>query len=99
MKAKYFKRLRKRIKSLQNYQVRESAVLFGDFFGSNRLCLILDDTQVSATSPLRAIKIYMRNYRKTRKKKNEHERVEYYETIEKWGNLMITDQKGFRTFY
>ena len=99
MKAKYFKKLRKQIDKIQIYSIRETASLFGDFFGYNRINLIMNDTNVSASSPLRAIKIYMRNYRKIYKRKNIYEREEYIETAENWGRIMVKDEKGFMLFF
>jgi hypothetical protein len=99
MKARKIKRLRKRIGRLQRYSIRESASLFGDFYGYNRLRLEMSDHSVSANSPIRAIQIYMKKYRKTHGKKNNNESIEYMETTENWAALMVTDEKGFRTFY
>lgn len=99
MKAKYFRKIRRKIGRIKTYSIRETASLFGDFFGNNRICLVMSDTEVTASSPIRALVIYMRNYRKIYKKKNEYEREEYHETTEKWGRLMVTDDKGFRYFF
>ena len=99
MKAKHFTKIRKQIGKLQTYTIRESASLFGDFFGDNRICLIMPDQPVSTTSPLRAIKIYMRNYRKKYHKKNDYECEEYSETTENWGRLMVKNQSGFMLFF
>lgn len=99
MKAKRIKKLRKRIGRLECYSIRESALLFGDFYGHNRVGLIMSDHIVSASSPVRAIQIYMKCYRNKCKKKNEHESYEYKQTTENWGELMVTDEKGFRRFY
>ena len=93
------KKIRKRIKSVQTYSVRESADLFGDFHGFNRIGLIMKDVYISASSPKRAVIIYMRRYRLYNKKKSDYERREYRETSEMWGTIMVTDEKGFETFW
>ena len=99
MKAKHLKRLRKKVGSLQTFTIRETCSLFGDFFGSNRLCLVMSDSKVKAGNPIRAIEVYMKKYRNQMKKKNEYEREEYTETTQNWGHLMVTDEKGFMRFY
>ncbi len=99
MKARHFKKLRKQIVKIQIYTIRETASLFGDFFGHNRMCLVMSDRTVIASSPLRAIKIYMRRYRREYKKKNNYEREEYIETSEEWGMLMVKDESGFMHFF
>ena len=59
----------------------------------------MSDTDIIASSHVRAIIIYMRNCRKYFKKRNEYERENYIETTERWGKLMVTDEKGFRYFF
>ena len=63
------------------------------------MCLIMSDHKVSSTSPIRAIKVYMKQYKRDSKQKNEYEREQYTETTEKWGKLMVVDKKGYKTFY
>jgi len=99
MKARRIRKLRKRLGKIQTYYIRESASLFGDFFGCNRFCLIMDDKKITASSPQRAVQIYMKKYRKKYNRRNEYEREEYVETSEQWGNLMVTDESGFMRFY
>lgn len=99
MKAKAIKYLRKRIGKIQTYTIRETFSLFGDFFGHNRIGHTCSDTFISATSPIRAIEIYMRNYRKEYKQINEHEYPTYVETKESWGRIMVVDESGFKRFY
>jgi hypothetical protein len=99
MKARHFKKLRIKLGSVQTYSIRETCSLFGDFFGYNRMGLVMSDTNVVASSPLRAILIYMKRYRKEYKRKNEYECREYDEVSEKWGRLMVKDESGFMTFY
>lgn len=99
MKARHIKKLRKKIGKLQTYKIRETASLFGNFFGQNRFNLIMSDHNITANSPIRAIKIYMRNYRKKQKQKNRYESEEYVETTEDWGRLMVVDETGFKYFY
>lgn len=98
MKAKYFKKLRKRIGSLQTYTVRETFGLFGDFFGHD-YGHKMSDHEISTTSYLRAITIYMKQYRRNNKKKSDYEKSEYNETSEKWGRLMVKNQNGFMKFF
>ena len=43
MKAKYLRNLRKRISSFDTYLIRQSACMFGVFFGNNRLGLVMND--------------------------------------------------------
>lgn len=99
MKAKQIRKLRKRIGKLQTYTIRETASLFGDFFGNNRMGLIMHDTKINASSSIRALEIYMKKYRKVHKQKNNYEREDYDETTEKWGRLMVIDSIGFKRFY
>ena len=98
MKAKNFRKLRKRLGALQTFTIRETFGLFGDFFGHD-YGHTMSDNLVSATSYQRAIKIYMRNYRKRYKKKNEHENEEYIETTENWGRIMVKNECGFMKFF
>ena len=93
------KKIRERIKRVQTYSVRESADLFGDFHGFNRIGLIKKDVYVSASSPKRAVIIYMRRYRLHMKLKHNFERSYYNETSQMWGRIMVTDEKGFKTFW
>lgn len=99
MKASKIKKIRKTIGSLQKYKIRETASLFGDFFGCNRIGLVMNDTTISASTPVRAIQIYMKQYRRENNKKNNYERLEYEETTENWARLMVTDEKGFMHFF
>ena len=84
---------------MKNYSIRETCGLFGDFFGDNRLSLILSDTKIKANSEEHAIKRYMSNYRRKYKRKNEHERESYDETTSNWGRIMVTNEKGFMSFF
>ena len=93
MKAKYFKRLRKQIIKIQTYSLKITNGLFGDFYGSNKYILI------TASSPLRAIQIYMRNYRKKYKQRSNYESDWYKETSERWATLMVKDENGYKYFY
>jgi len=99
VKAKHIRKLRKQIGKIQVYTIRETASLFGDFFGYNRMGLMMDDIRIFTSSPLRAIHIYMRRYRNKYKRKNNYEKDTYYETTELWGRLMVKDEKGFMLFF
>ena len=94
MKAKHFRKLRKRLDKVQVYTVKESPSLFGSFFECR-----YPGTDVSASSPIRAIIIYMRRYRKEFKRVNNFESEYYVETSEMWGKIMVRDEKGFMRFY
>ena len=99
MKARRIKRLRRKIKKVQDYTIRETVGLFGDFFGNNRMCFVKSDTTISASNPKRAIKIYMKQYRKEHKMRNKHESNSYEETTHDWGHIMVMDESGFMRFY
>lgn len=93
------KKIRKRIGNLRNYQVRETFSLFGDFFGNNMRGITMHDMEISTTSEERAILIYMRRYKRDVKQKNSYQKDHYHETTEEWARIMVTDDKGYKTFW
>ena len=85
---------------MRKYKVRETVGMFGDFNGCNRLRWKKPDVTITASGAEHAVSRYMRRYRRLCKQRNEHERLHGYdETTQGWGTLMVTDEKGFRTFY
>lgn len=100
MKARHIKRLRKRIATFKTYRIRGSASLFGDFFGYNRLGLVMDNFNVTADSHEVALKRFFRKYERMFKRRHENYTEYPCETTEKWGRLMVEDVKsGFMKFY
>ena len=99
MKARKIRKIRARLGELQTYKVRESFLMFGDFHGNNMACVTCSDTDVSATDPIRALKIYMKRYRLKNKQRHENESSDYSETSENWGFFMVTDEKGYKRYY
>jgi len=100
MKARRIRRIRRMFNgTIQRYKVRESAGLFGDFTGHNRLGLIMSDMEITAGTPVRAIHIFMRRYRKLHKQVSAYERSSYSQTSESWGHIMVVDEKGFKQYY
>ena len=98
MKAKRIKKYKERLK-LQNYTVRETFGLFGDFNGYNRMGCEMNDCTISASNAYRAVIIYMRQYELKYKQRNEHERSEYDETTRQWARIRVTDEGGYKTYF
>jgi hypothetical protein len=100
MKAKYLRKLRKRISSFDKYIIRQSAGLFGDFFGDNSLGLIMDDYYVMADSYELALKRFFIKYERKFKRKNDNYTIHPTETTERWGRIMVENQRTkFIKFY
>lgn len=100
MKAKHIRKLRKKIASFDVYSIRESAGLFGDFNGLNRLNLIMRDYYVTADSHKLALKRFFRNYERNRKRRHADYTDYPIETTECWGCFMVTNQRtNFTRFY
>lgn len=98
MKAKRIRKYKERMK-LQNYTVRETFGLFGDFTGYNRISCVMDDNIISTSNAYRAVIIFMRQYRLKYKQRNDHEKDEYYETTEQWGRIRVTDENGYKHYF
>ena len=100
MKAKQIRKLRKKIASFDAYSIRESAGLFGDFNGLNRLNLIMRDYYVTADSHELALKRFFRNYERNRKRRHDCYTDSPIETTSRWGRIMVTNQRtSFTKFY
>lgn len=100
MKAKYFKKLRKRISTFDVYLIRQSACMFGDFFGRNRLGLVMDNYYVTADSYELALKRFFIKYERMFKRRNDNYSVHLTETTESWGTIMVENQRTrFIKFY
>lgn len=85
MKARYIKKLRKRIATFDEYQIRKSAGLFGVLFGNNRLRLVMDNYYIMADSPQLALKMFFRYYERMFHRRHD---------------IMVKNLKsGFRYFY
>lgn len=100
MKARHIKRLRKRIADFKNFRIRCSAGLFGDFFGDNRLGLIMDNYYVTADNHEFALKRFFRLYERMFKRRHDNYTEHPCETTKKWGRLMVENvESGYMKFY
>jgi hypothetical protein len=100
MKTKHIKKLRKRISSFDKYLIRQSAGLFGDFFGNNRLGLVMDDYYVKADSYELALKRFFHKYERMFKRRHDNYTTQPVETTERWGRIMVENQRTkFIKFY
>lgn len=100
MKTKHIRKLRKRIASFDVYSIRESASLFGDFNGLNRLNLIMSNHYVTADSHELALKRFFRKYERNRKRRHDNYTDYPIETTGRWGRMMVTNQRTqFTRFY
>ena len=100
MRAKHLRKLRKRISSFDMYLIRESAGLFGDFFGNNRLGLVMDNYYVTADSHELALKRFFRKYERMFKRRHDNYTTQPVETTMKWGRMMVKNQRtNFIKFY
>lgn len=100
MKARHIRKLRKKIASFDVYSIRESAGLFGDFNGLNRLNLIMPDYYVTADSHELALKRFFRNYERNRKRVHDCYTDYPIETTGCWGRMMVTNKRtNFTRFY
>jgi hypothetical protein len=100
MKTKHIKKLRKRISSFDKYLIRQSAGLFGDFFGNNRLGLIMDDYYVKADSYELALQRFFHKYERMFKRRHDNYTTQPVETTERWGRIMVENQRTkFIKFY
>ena len=100
MKARVIKKLRKRISFFDKYLIRQSVNLFGDFFGHNRLGLVMDNYYVNADSYELALKRFFRKYERIFKRRHEYYTTNTMETTERWGKIMIQNQRTrFIKFY
>jgi len=100
MKAKHIKKLRKRISSFDKYLIRRSAGLFGDFFGNNRLGLVMDNYYVTADSHELALQRFFHKYERMFKRRHDNYTTQPVETTERWGSMMVKNQRTkFIKFY
>lgn len=98
--AKQIGKLRRKAHLMRDYKIRESASLFGDFDGSNRMCLIMNGSDIKGISPVDALLKYLKNYQLKYKRKHENHTDEPYETTIKWGKFMVKDiETGYKTFF
>lgn len=100
MKAKHIKKLRKRIGAFDKFLIRESVCLFGDFYGNNRLGLIMDNYYVTADSHELALLRFFRKYERVFNRRNDNYTTHPTETTERWGRIMVENQRThFIKFY
>ena len=100
MKARHIKKLRKRIATFDTYCIRESAGAFGDFYGFNRLGLIMDDYYITADSYELALKRFFKKYEREFKRVHDHYCKTPIETTVQWGDIMVKNTKtGFIRYY
>lgn len=100
MKARHIKKLRKQIANFKEYKVRQTAGLFGDFFGENRFKIINPDYSVKASNHFHALTRFFRFYERKNKMKNEYYSELPKETTHRYGKFMVEDcSTGFKRFY
>lgn len=100
MKAKHIKKLRNKARLMKIYSVRNTCGLFGDFFGDNRICLVMPDYEVRDTSEIGALRKYLKQYATKYNRKHDDDKDMFEETTSKWGRFMVTDKEtGFMSFY
>lgn len=100
MKARHIKKLRERLKTFNTYEIRSSASLFGDFFGFNRLGLVMDSYYITADSPELALKRFFRYYERMMKRRHDNYTSDPIETTERWGKIMVKNEStGLMLFY
>ena len=100
MKARHIKKLRKRIGQFDKYLIRSSAQIFGDFYGNNRLGLIIDDYYVTASNYEHALQRFFRKYERMFKRRHDNYTTNPIETTERWGRMMVVNQRTkFARFY
>lgn len=100
MKAKHIKKLRKRIVAFDKYLIRESAGLFGDFCGNNRLGLVMNNYYVTADSHELALQRFFRKYERMFKRRHDNYTTQPVETTMQWGRVMVKNQRTkFIKFY
>ena len=100
MKAKHIKKLRKHIDTFDKFLIRESASLFGDFCGNNRLGLVMDNYYVTADSHELALQRFFRKYERMFKHRNDKYITQPVETTMQWGRVMVKNQRTkFIKFY
>lgn len=98
--ARRIAKLRKRACLMRQYTIRETAGLFGDFYGDNRMCLVMTDHPITARSPLEALRKYLHYYELKHKRRHENFKYDFEVTTYKWGRFMVKDiQTGYQTFY
>lgn len=99
MKKRCIKKLKKRVANFIQFEVQESAGLFGDFDGFNRLGLIMPTTIIMADDHITAIKRYIQRRERRFKQIDELHGCWDNETTEKWGRVAVTDTKTHFTRY
>lgn len=95
MKAKTIKKLRKQIKSYKIFYVDVCIGSFGFHYriGKN------DCKVIKALNDKHAIAKYMKWCWRRYKKRNIHQKGHYTETTQKWGEIVVMDEKGYMRFY
>lgn len=76
---------------MKEYGILETHGLFGEFYGQTTL--------IKAGNRERAIDVYMKRYQNLHKQKSNNERRSYNETSERWGRIVVVDEKGFKRYY
>ena len=100
MKAKHIKKLRLRISAFDIFLIRKSVGLFGDFYGNNRLGLVMDNYFVTADSHELALQRFFRKYERMFHRRHDNYTTQPVETTMKWGRMMVENQRTkFIKFY
>ena len=100
MKARHIKKLRKRISNFKVYKIRKSAGVFGDFFGNNRLGLIMDDYYITADSYEFALERFFRYFKRAFKRRHDDDTGYLRETTCALGRIMVENTNtGYMKFY
>ena len=101
IKAKYIKKLRKKVSQFKTYKMRECFGLFGfDYdYATKKDCPYHTDSIIKGLNPEHAILRYFRYYNRKYKIRHKNYAEWMNETTYKWGRFMIEDEKGYRTFW
>ena len=92
-----YRNLRKRVKELKTYKLRECISLFGfDPYETNNGIV---DAILTAKCQNDAIQKYHKRWKRKYKMKYHLEQGWWSETTYKYGRYMIIDEKGFKTFW
>ena len=95
MKARHIRKLRKQIQAFKTFRITVTTGLFGDFFfiKENKL------HEMKASSEIHAIHRYMRWYFRRYKQRNPHHKDCYIQTTEKFGEVLVINDKGYKRYY
>lgn len=89
--------MRKRVANYKTYKLRECIGLFGFDLDSTNDGII--DEILTAERPEDVIHKHHRQWMQKNKMKHRRERTYWTECAYRWGEYMIIDENGFKTFW